>query len=419
MPLTIHNWVRISLINLLLVSALGCLMRYKIAFSFPLVDQKFLLHAHSHFAFSGWVNQLLMSLMVFHLRRFSLQNVCSKYRYYLFANLITAYGMLISFILQGYGPVSITFSTLSIFVSYAFAARFLKDTKKIKYTGISNYWLCAALLFNVLSSAGPFHLAYMMATKTFTESSYLSSIYFYLHFQYNGWFLFACTGLLFSWLKTKGVNLKNERLIFYLHFISCFPAYLLSVLWMPQVIQLTPLIVMAIAMQLAGFVLLFIRLKQTKVFQPLKKNPAFILLQLATLAYAIKLLLQTASTYPSLSQLAFGFRPIVIGYLHLVLLGVISLFLFGYLLLHKMITFNRLTKWPLITFVSGIIINESLLLLQGVAGIVYISIPRINEMLLGAAIMLFSGLLLLLLSQRKKEQKPQPHQLKKYAEVAV
>lgn len=409
--------MRVSLINLLLVSALGCLMRYKIAFSFPLVDQKFLLHAHSHFAFSGWVNQLLMSLMIFHLHRFSLQNACSKYRYYLFANLITAYGMLISFMLQGYGPVSITFSTLSIFVSYAFSARFLKDTKNMKHTGVANKWFLAALLFNILSSAGPFHLAYMMATKTLTETAYLRSIYFFLHFQYNGWFLFACVGLLLSWMKTKGICLKNDKLIFYLHFISCFPAYLLSVLWMPSIIQLMPLIILASAMQMAGFALLYIRIKQTKIFRSLKKNAGSVLVQLATLAYAIKLLLQTASTYPTLSNLAFGFRPIVIGYLHLVLLGVISLFLLGYLMLQKLITFNKLTKLSLIIFVSGIVINEFLLMLQGAAGIAYISIPGINEMLLGAALTLFCGLLLLLLSQRKKEQTLLPHKPKKRSEA--
>ena len=49
------KWLRISLFNLMLVAFLGMILRYKILFSLPFLDQKHLLHAHSHFAFSGWV----------------------------------------------------------------------------------------------------------------------------------------------------------------------------------------------------------------------------------------------------------------------------------------------------------------------------------------------------------------------------
>ena len=58
------KWIRISLFNLLVVALLGVLMRYKIGFSFPFFDQKYLQHAHSHFAFAGWVSQMLMACMV-------------------------------------------------------------------------------------------------------------------------------------------------------------------------------------------------------------------------------------------------------------------------------------------------------------------------------------------------------------------
>ncbi|MEY3762201.1 MAG: hypothetical protein RL281_806, partial [Pseudomonadota bacterium] len=53
---------------------------------------------------------------------------------------------------------------------------------------------------------------------------------------------------------------------------------------------------------------------------------------LVVIAVSIKLFLQLGSTVHFLSDLAFSFRPIVIGYLHLVLLGVITLFIIGYVL---------------------------------------------------------------------------------------
>lgn len=402
---SIKNWVRISLANLMLVSVIGALMRYKIVYSFPFVNQSFLLHAHSHFAFSGWVSQLLMALMVFHLYRFSMQDAIKKYRFYLWANLLVAYGMMISFSLQGYGTISIIFSTLSILVSYAFSLRFWKDSKKTKEAGISNHWLLAALLFNVLSSLGPFHLSYLMATDTLNENSYLKSIYFYLHFQYNGWFFFACIGLLFSWLRTRKIRLTYEKLIFRLFFFACFPAYLLSVLWLPVVQSFLAVVIAAVCMQLLGYLLLIRGFLKQKVFSLFKGKISLLLFKLAALAFTIKLLLQTGSVIPELSKLAFGFRPIVIGYLHLVLLGVITLFLFGYLFMENLIEYNRTAKKGLTIFIIGVILNEAFLMIQGVAAIKYIRIQYINELLFAVALLLFLGLLLLLISQRNLKRK--------------
>ena len=57
-------WLKISLFNLLLVALLGLLLRYKMGFDFAYFDHKFLLHSHSHFAFSGWITHTLMVLML-------------------------------------------------------------------------------------------------------------------------------------------------------------------------------------------------------------------------------------------------------------------------------------------------------------------------------------------------------------------
>src|SRR6266542_3878829 len=58
------KWIKIPFLNLLIVSFIGVTLRYKIAFPLPFVEQKYLLHAHSHFAFTGWLSQLLMTLIV-------------------------------------------------------------------------------------------------------------------------------------------------------------------------------------------------------------------------------------------------------------------------------------------------------------------------------------------------------------------
>ena len=58
------KWLRISLFNLCIVAIIGVIMRYKIGFEFPYFDQKHLQHAHSHFAFYGWIAHTLYSFMV-------------------------------------------------------------------------------------------------------------------------------------------------------------------------------------------------------------------------------------------------------------------------------------------------------------------------------------------------------------------
>ena len=166
----LRRWLTVSFFNLLLVAALGITLRYKIAFYLPFVEQKFLLHSHSHFAFSGWITQTLMVLMVHYLALKNGEQIIKRYRWLMYANCITAYGMLISFILEGYAFFSISFSTLSIFVSYFFAVYYFKDLARLKEANVSRNWFKAALFFNVLSSVGAFSLAYMMANKLMVQN---------------------------------------------------------------------------------------------------------------------------------------------------------------------------------------------------------------------------------------------------------
>ncbi|MFA5244917.1 MAG: hypothetical protein WC380_06410, partial [Pedobacter sp.] len=89
----------------------------------------------------------------------------------------------------------------------------------------------------------------------------------------------------------------------------------------------------------------------------------------------------------------------IIGYLHLVLLGVTRIFILGYIVSFELIRINKRLITGLFIFVSGIIINELLLLIQGVAAFSYTSIPYINEMLLATAIILLAGTLIMLVSR--------------------
>lgn len=404
MEKALRNWISVSLLNLLIVSLLGVIMRYKIAYSFPFLQQKFILHAHSHFAFAGWISQVLMALMVAYLYKHN-QQAFKQYRVVLYANLVTAYGMLFSFPVQGYGAVSITFSTLNILTAYWFAVKFWRSLDSLPAKANAHSWFKASLVFNVISSLGAFALAYMMATKNLHQNWYLAAVYFFLHFQYNGWFFFASMGLFSGKLQDAGANLSFMRGVFLLFALACVPAYFLSALWLPIPTAVYIVVVIAAVLQVvAGFALFRGISEQKQVISVCGNTLGNRLMVLAAVALAIKLLLQLGSTIPSLSDLAFGFRPIVIGYLHLALLAVITLFIIGYIIAQGFLPLNNTVRWSVIAFTGGIILNQLLLMSQGLAAMTYVGIPYMDKYLLAAGVAMFLSLLMLNIGGRRKNR---------------
>ena len=396
MIFTLRRWLQISFFNLLLVALLGVIMRYKIAYSLPFIDQKNFLHGHSHFAFSGWITQALMCLLVHYLYKMGNTVAFARYRILLYANLITAYGMLITFPVQGYAFLSISFSTLSLFVSYWFSIMYWKDLNRLRIGGSVHLWFKTALTFNAISSFGPYALAFMLATKNIQPDNYLASVYFFLHFQYNGWFFFACMGLWTHYLLQVGIKEMELKGVYVLFALACVPAYFLSALWLPVPVWLYWFTVLAVILQLTGWWrLLWIIRKYLPSVQKNMDPLSRVLFFLCAIALTAKLLLQSGSVIPSLSKLAFGFRPIVIGYLHLVLLGVITLFIISYVVSQSLIGITKRVKQGIVIFTAGIIINEVLLLIQGIADLYYFPIPVINILLLCTALALFAGMLLI------------------------
>ena len=400
MDLARKTWIRISLLNLMIVAFLGVVLRYKINFSLPWIDQKKLLHGHSHFAFSGWITQTLMILMLGWLEDQTSQNQFYRYRWLLFWNLFTAYGMLISFPIQGYAFFSILFSTISIFVSYAFALMFWSDINEVSSKSLSKQCFKIALLGNIFSSVGPFSLAYMIATKNLHQNLYLASVYFFLHFQYNVWFFFVIMGLVVDSMVKMGLSKRRLSWVFILFALAAAPTYLLSVLWWPLGVLPYLITILAVICQLVAWgIMIGVIMQNWSQLNSLTSPFTRFMFILAGIALTLKLLLQTGSVEPSLSKLAFGFRPIVIGYLHLVLLGIITIFMLAWLDKNQMIKNHRTARAGLLIFVCGIMVNEGLLMIQGLADMQYFAIPCINILLFLVAVILFSGAALIFFSQ--------------------
>jgi hypothetical protein len=389
-------WTRVILINLGIVALFGTLMRYKIAFYFPFLDQKFLQEAHSHFAFSGWITQTIFILII-RLFRKNLPAINDNiYRWLLIGNLVSAYGMLISFSFQGYGPVSIVFASASLVVGYIFSYFAFRDAMRLEATHPAKNWIKASIFFGILSTAGTIVLSDMMATRHYDQTTYLGSIFFYLHFQYNGWFLFACFAIWLDHIRTALTNSVYTQRAFWAFFLSGIPAYFLSTLWahLPQ--WLYVFVIAAAGLQVVGW-WYFIRTMIANRFSIAALFPSLAswLFIIISLALTLKLLLQLASTVPLVSKLAFGFRPIVIAYLHLVLLLIISVFLLTFLYGSRILNPSKAVRKALLVFVSGVILNEIVLAVQGIAAFSYTVIPGVNQLLFAIALVLLTGSTLL------------------------
>lgn len=402
-----RQWIQIALINFCVVALAGITLRYKINFPLPLVNQKYLLHAHSHFAFDGWVTLALMAMMVNYLQQQEVNINYKKYHWVLLANCVTAYGMFFSFILEGYAFFSITFSTISIFISYFFIYYLWRDLNKAKDQSYASKWFKAALVLWAISSLGAFTLAYLMANHIMIQDYYFGAIYFFLHFQYNGWFLFACFGLLFSYLYKKGflAAVTISKKLFIMMAITVGPTYFLSILWLKLPIALH------IIADVSGVLQLFVLLYFIRLFQLLKKNISFsfpkttkYLWIMASIAFILKVILQMLSIIPFLSHYAFGFRPVVIGYLHLSFLGIITFFLLGYINQILSEYQQQISKTGVIIFACGVLIQEIILMCQGLEAIEVEPLPYANIILFYAAIAMGIGLILITVRINNKKQ---------------
>ena len=406
MQTSVSKWLRIAFLNLNIVALIGIVLRYKIVFALPIVDQKHLLHGHSHFAFTGWISEALMTLIVAWLCENVSKDALKRYYWILLLNLVAAYGMLITFPIEGYGLFSISFSTMSIIISYFFAVMVWKDLNKVEFRTNSILWFKAGVIFNALSSLGAFSLAFMMAKHIIHQNWYLSAVYVFLHFQYNGWFYFVCMGLLMDVLRKNNITSKWLVWVFWIFTGACIPAYFLSTLWMELPMWVYGIVVLSALGQLVGWgIIVATVFKQWDKWKTGVSGIGRYLILLSGFALSLKLLLQLASTYPSLGTIAFGFHPVVIGYLHLVLLGVITVFIIGYVVLKQYLKMNNYFTRGIIIFVSGIVFNEVLLMIQGVSFMQYITLPYVDVLLFVAAIVMFVGVLFMVISQTKADSR--------------
>ncbi|HET8574510.1 MAG TPA: hypothetical protein VFL76_11655 [Edaphocola sp.] len=398
-----RSWAIICLLNLLLTALVGLAMRYKIVFPLPVMDQANALHAHANFVFSGWVGLTLFSSMVaFVLPEHRAERGIYRFAFYFIE--ITALAMLTSFLAEGYGLVSISLAILSALAGILFVALIWKDLSHADTPSAVKLFLRGAMLWYLLSVPGTLLLIYFNISGKGSPIEIRAAFYFFLHFQYNGWFTFGIFGLLLSWLHTihRSWHTNMVRIIFWLLTIGLVPGYFLSILaFYPHSWAEIPSIISVITSFIAAVMLFIVMIRlYPKIRARIPWVPS-LLWQIATLSFFLKTIMQAATLIPSLAAFAFSFRPLVIGFLHLTFLCFITFFLIGYLLYFRQLRIknNRVAGGGLLLFVACVLLSEAALFAHSLFAFIGIYKAFFTKLTFWITVGIFLGLLLFVTGQ--------------------
>ncbi|MCK0189825.1 hypothetical protein [Arenibacter sp. F20364] len=354
--------IKVSLGYFLLAALLGVLLRTFVVAPMP-INYRFIVHTHSHIALLGWV-YIALTTLLYHLFMDKL-TLDRKYRRIFWFTQICLIGMLLSFPFQGYALFSIVFSTLFLFASYWFSAFFMKYTPK-SFMGTKAY-ICAktALWFMIGSSVGPWSLGAIMTVLGPESIWYRLAIYFYLHFQYNGWMIMALAGLLFYLLEQLQINVPTRtfRSFFRYTVLGITLSFFLSILWTAPGFMYYILGGIGAILQLIGFgILIKICLVNRDVLKSALSRIQFNILKLGAFLLLVKMILQLLTALPYFANLATTVLDFTIGYLHWTFLGVITVGLFFFL---EFFGLFKLSKAAFTIYLLGFIITESLIFYRG------------------------------------------------------
>jgi len=390
------NTFQVAIGFFLLAALLGALMRFIYLQEIPFLDYKHILHAHSHIAMLGWGFTALGAALVF----FMLKNDYSEmpYRKVLVANTVAGLGMFVAFIYQGYGAVSIAFSTLHVFVAYYFSWHFLKDIKNISDSNSKTFAKWAVYLM-LLSTLGLWSIAPVSMLLGKLHPLYFASIQFFLHFQFNGWFMYGILALLFKYSENNGRTIHLPKYTFLILQTSVVFTYALSITWSTPENVLFYLNSVGVVLQLLAFAMLLRGFLKNGKFDIPKRSIVYWLLLTGILSILFKILMQSAVAIPFIAQVSYTIRNFVIGFIHLMMLGGFSLTIIALLLRQQILPTTTMALNGYRFLILGFVLTEVILFVQGI--LLWAEkgfLPLYYEVLFGITLLLPLSIILILTS---------------------
>ncbi len=391
------SWIICCFFNFLIACTFGLVMRLLYLFPVDFINYSFLLHAHSHVAMLGWVYLIVYVLIV----RFFIPKEKSQkpiYNRLFWLTEFSVIGMMIAFPIQGYALFSIIFSTMHILLSYVFCRLVWKDSLNDKSP--SQKFLLVSVLFMILSTFGVWCLGPAVSTLGKQSAFYQIAIQFFLHFQFNGWFLWAILALFLKQFLQK-IEEKQFKRFYFLLITSTLLTVTFPIRWFIENDILNVINAFGVILQLMAFISFYRMLKpQINSFTSSLDKITKLVYCLAVFSLGLKIGIQLLTIFPNIAEVSHQIRNFVIGFIHLTTLGIITGFLFGILLQNKILSADSsILKIGVKCFIGGYILTEILLFVQGwflflEKGI----IPFYYQNILIFSIFLVLGLVLIMLS---------------------
>ncbi len=398
-----RKWLLVALLNLLVAASLGSLLRFAFVEELAWMKYRYVLHGHSHVALLGWIYLALYTLLI---RSFLPPDRANhpKYNRLFWLTQLSVIGMMGAFPWQGYGAISIAFSMAHVLCSYVFLYWFWRDLAG--RACFSHLLLRSALVFYFLSTLGVWAVVPMIIGSLKGSVWYYMGVQFYLHFQFNGWAIFASLALFFRWLEERGQVFSPSivRPFYGLLIISCLLTYALAVAWSQPYLIVFVVNGLGVMLQL-GALFFLVRLLHSARSQvgALLSSRGGLLLQIAFYSFVFKILIQSAVVIPFVARAAYTIRNYVIGFIHLLLLGAVTLGLVAFALNSNLLRGEtNVGRLGIVVFTAGFVLSELVLFLQGTmlwAGWGFL--PSYYELIFGISVLLPLGVAILIMGQRR------------------
>jgi hypothetical protein len=370
--------VRIALAALLLTALSGLMLRLYPFWAPGGFHFRNWTHAHSHLALLGWAWMGLYALGIH--RYLSGQMHALRYVPHLSTGLtVSIAGMALTFPVTGYAAASIFFSTLHMALGIWFSVLVFRHGDR-NAPGFRYFKI--ALLFMILSGFGPLALGPLAALDLRNTAWYRFCVYFYLHFQYHGWLTFGLIALAIGPATTRLRPSENTNLTILA--LTTVLTLMLSGLEFefPAAVPITGGVAAAVQFGLLAY-LGSVYLKNRIAVQGWPK----ILILLATSALLLKTLLLTGLMHPGFARLVYQSRDLVVAYLHLSLLGFVTLGILAAFIQRGWLPGRGyLPGVGLALFIAAFLLQEAFLSARG------LRLPMDRELLLaGNALLLISA----------------------------
>ena len=388
-----NNWLYGGFVSaffyLLLVAILGVSMRSSPWFTLPFSYQN-ILHSHSHTALLGWAFVMSLGGLTFY-NQF-------PWKWFKPLNLLlglSVIGMFATFIYQGYAVGSIAFSTLFLILAYIFLKKLLGVIPKL---GFDNIMLRRGIIYFYFSTLGIWVLGPTSVVLGKSHWLYEIGIQFFLHFQINGWLLYVVLGLIYK--KIPKAYYPKDWVPHFLDTGLVLGTALLAFWVTENSIFYTLNIISAICLAIGLIPIIQSIIRYIRKTQP---NQA-IVLSLVVFGLIGKILAHAFSLdYGFILNLRYN-RELVIAYIHLILIGIVSIGLIWNVLQIYSLNQAKTFRTGLTGFMVGFYITEILLTLQGFRLFAY---PYAAFILWMFSVVMLIGIILMLYSflfvEMKKE----------------